>query len=978
MFTKRAVLPSFIFLLLIAISKISSGQTQKDFENKYSEVYQAGDDKKKALMLAKEAYQMLERKKELQTYTNYYILKSIFENQSPEPLLAKACGEKADKLMRATVGLDYPPANYGNDSANLWYNTLYPQLYQTTDPENANKAVTFLDIHTSFRSAANYNGVAYAYERNGDFVNAKKYYEYSFTYVKDEQTEYVSYLTYILFLAKSGDYQKAEELIKKVEHLEKTASEMLRQSYRMEALSAHTLYSFYTGDYEGYLKFSDIQNKELAKSFSANKIPCSGQEYIRFTNAAVASEFLKDYYAAERYWKSRDSAYEAWIKCQRGQYPNLKLYEFSMWPVFMVKRGKEKQITKPLSFYIDESKKYYSSFEKYADNSTNYFKAIQLAFLKSPEYKNLFPPLLDRIKTTRDFRESTRPFSDFAYFNMRDRQWEESRKYYEELFSLNTGWINDIIFSFGERAFVMYYNAKLKEGYENFHSYVKLAKEKGLSQFYQLAGQAYNNLLFTKSISLQGTKKRKEAFLKSNDPATVKLYESWLDKKQQLIRLYFKSSEPVTQSIADTSTKIDFRALQDEVAAIENDLANKGKDFKKLLRITPSDWKEIKAKLKEGEAAVELIRFQWKDQVYYSDTSFYAAYIITYNSSNPDVVYLPAKPAEMDDKFYKVYKNNIRFKTDDNSSYNVYWKAIGEKLQGIKKVYISPDGIYHLINLSTLKNPASGRYVLDEIQIQPTTSCGDIALLNNKESESHLAVLFGRPSYKTSGQKGSGSLSGNTRSFVNSFKETNISDLPGTETEVLSIKAEMEKNNISVSHYLKEEATEDKLYQLHNPAILHIATHGYWAGTGNGTDGFRLFNAMANSGLLLSGVVNYYSAAQYPDTYDGVLTAYEAQNLDLTNTSLVVLSACETTLGYLDAGEGVYGLQRAFRAAGASSIMTSLWKVDDAATKDFMIVFYQHYLKHNDLSAAFSNAQKMIRDKYIHPYYWGAFVLVSK
>jgi CHAT domain-containing protein len=135
---------------------------------------------------------------------------------------------------------------------------------------------------------------------------------------------------------------------------------------------------------------------------------------------------------------------------------------------------------------------------------------------------------------------------------------------------------------------------------------------------------------------------------------------------------------------------------------------------------------------------------------------------------------------------------------------------------------------------------------------------------------------------------------------------------------------------------------------------------------------------MVNSGLLLSGVVNYYSAAEYADTYDGILTAYEAQNLNLENTELVILSACETSLGHMDAGEGVYGLQRAFRSAGAKSIMTSLWKVDDEATKEFMILFYQDYLKTKNKFEAFNTAQKVLKEKFPHPYYWGAFVLTGK
>ena len=973
-----------IFSLFLLCNSLPNAvaQSQEDFNTKLTDIYStATTDKKKALTQAKELYNTVEKYKDLQTYTNYYMLRNVFENQAPDTALARTCAVKADRMMREMVGKEVPKPDYGSDSTNLWYNTLYPGLYETKDPGNAKKALAFLEKYSSFQSFANYTGIAYAFERNGDFDNAKKYYEHCLQFAGDEKKEHVSYLYYILFLTKFGDYQKAEALIRKMEGLSQTASsDILKTSYRNEALSAHTLYYFYVGDYESYVRSSEIQNAELAKMYAQYKMPCSGQENIRLTNAAVASEFLKNYPAAERFWKSRDSAYTAWIKCQKELYPNLKLYEMSMWPVFLMKRGKDKLLPRPVDFYIKETETYYNSFSQYADMSTNYYKGTQLAFLRSPKYREVFLPILERIRTTRDFRESTKPFTDFSYFLMRDRNWDEAKKSYSELFTLNSGWVNDIIFAFGEKAFVTYYNAKLKEGYENFHSFVRLAKEKQPVHFPGLSAQAYNNLLFTKSISLQGTKKRKEAFIKSNDPAIIRLYENWLDKKQQLIRQYFKATEPASPSMTEKPATTDLKALQDEVANMENELAVRSKDYKKLLRINPPDWKEVRDKLKDGEAAVEIVRFQWRDQLFYSDTAFYAAYIITKSSQHPEVVYLPDAAADLDDKYYKQYKNNIRFRQDDKTSYNHYWKNVQEKLAGISKVYLSPDGIYHLVNISSLKNPVTGKFVLDETEIRSATSTGDITLATGMPKEISTAVLFGRPAYKTSGIASVTPVADETtRSFVSSFRENDIADLPGTEEEVMTIKKEMEQGRVTVKYYLKEQATEDKMYQLHSPGVLHIATHGYWSGAGDkATDGYRMFNAMVNSGLLLAGVVNYYQSEEYPDTYDGVLTAYEAQNLDLQNTSLVILSACETTLGYLDAGEGVYGLQRAFRAAGAGSIMTSLWKVDDNATRDFMISFYQHYLKTKNKGEAFAVAQKKIKEKYIHPYFWGAFIMVGE
>jgi CHAT domain-containing protein len=610
-------------------------------------------------------------------------------------------------------------------------------------------------------------------------------------------------------------------------------------------------------------------------------------------------------------------------------------------------------------------------------------KATHLGFLGSPKYPEIFEPILEQIKKTRNFRESTTPFANYAYFCVRDKQYTKAKDIYTELFELNTGWINDIIFSFGERAFATYYNAKLKESYENFHSFVKAANEKLPALFPLLAAQAYNNLLFTKSISLKGTQRRKEAFLNANDPAINKLYDHWIEKKQQLIRQYLKTDDPGGIDTVNKINAAELKKLQSEVNQLENELTIKAKDFKKYLKIIPPDWKSVQAHLKDGEAAIEMIRFDWRNQLYYTDTSYYAAYIITKNSVSPDVVYLTDAAKDLDDKYYKLYKNSIKFKTTDNESYNHFWKRISEKLvqvsgdKRITKVYFSPDGIYHLINISTLKNPATNEYLLDELDIQYTTSGAE--LISSPAKDIKTATLMGRPAYRMENASATALANGETRSYVRSFRDANIPDLPGTEEEVLSIKKEMDLQKIKVNTWLKADATEDKLYKLHSPGILHIATHGYWSPAGeSATDGYRVFNAMANSGLLLSGVINYYSSNVYPDTYDGILTAYEAQNLDLENTSLVILSACETSLGAMDAGEGIYGLQRAFRTAGARSIMTSLWKVDDKATKDFMITFYQHYLANNDKAAAFAAAQKAIRTKYIYPYFWGAFVMMGE
>ncbi|MFZ6013942.1 MAG: CHAT domain-containing protein, partial [Bacteroidota bacterium] len=111
---------------------------------------------------------------------------------------------------------------------------------------------------------------------------------------------------------------------------------------------------------------------------------------------------------------------------------------------------------------------------------------------------------------------------------------------------------------------------------------------------------------------------------------------------------------------------------------------------------------------------------------------------------------------------------------------------------------------------------------------------------------------------------------------------------------------------------------------------------------------------------------------------DGFLTAYEVTLLDLSQTDLVVLSACETGLGEIQSGEGVWGLQRAFQLAGSKTVMGSLWKISDDATAVFMENFYKKYFGGAGVNVAYQEAMKSTLQAYPHPYYWGAFILTGK
>ena len=190
-------------------------------------------------------------------------------------------------------------------------------------------------------------------------------------------------------------------------------------------------------------------------------------------------------------------------------------------------------------------------------------------------------------------------------------------------------------------------------------------------------------------------------------------------------------------------------------------------------------------------------------------------------------------------------------------------------------------------------------------------------------------------------------------------------------------------------------ALEEAIKTASNPQILHLATHGFFAGDVNTSDlqgrsndllfGQSIEKAqrfpLLRSGLMFCGSQNTIDGNYNPSetNEDGILTGLEVMNLDLRTTELVVLSACETGLGEIMNGEGVYGLQRAFKIAGAQNIMMSLWKVDDMATQILMGKFYGFWLDGNTKREALKMARNYLRSqpKYDSPYYWGGFVLIG-
>lgn len=468
----------------------------------------------------------------------------------------------------------------------------------------------------------------------------------------------------------------------------------------------------------------------------------------------------------------------------------------------------------------------------------------------------------------------------------------------------------------------------------------------------------YDYHIATKAILLNATNKVKEAILKGTDENLKKDYLQWLDQKEQLARLYAYSKEELKEQ------KIDLADLERKANAMERSLSERSSDFSAGYSTSKISYKQILSLLTDTEAVVDIVRVRKFDQDF-TNESRYVALVLKKGLEMPRLVVLE-NGNQLETRYARFYRNAIHEKMADTYSYEQYWSKIEPEVSTRKVVYLSPDGVYNQLNLNTLKKP-EGDYVLNRYDLVIIGNSKDLMTLKAKKTVAPKknAFLLGFPDYATA----------------------DISSLPGTKTEVDAVAKLLKASGYQVNQVMEKNATESNVKKLKGPTLVHIATHGYFLqdveGAGGSVFGVNAENASNNpllrSGLILAGAGHAISGGgtDISSNDNGVLTAYEAMNLNLEGTNLVVLSACETGLGDVKSGEGVYGLQRAFLVAGADAMIMSLWKVDDAATQQLMTSFYSNWLKLGNKQKAFKQAQLQLMTKYKDPYYWGAFVMMG-
>lgn len=395
-------------------------------------------------------------------------------------------------------------------------------------------------------------------------------------------------------------------------------------------------------------------------------------------------------------------------------------------------------------------------------------------------------------------------------------------------------------------------------------------------------------------------------------------------------------------------------------------------------------WRDIQNILGDYDIAIEFITDGSHDN---NDCSRYYALIVTKNCDYPVLqsIGLTSKTDQIEQEHYTSV-----------ALYNMVWRPILHLFEKISNIYFSPAGLIHKIAIENIED-GSGVMIKEKYNIFRVSSTKNIISKPNNNAHATTNIVYGglNYDYDVSSDVISPIKGPNLSSiYRSSLLRGGVRFLKGTEREANFIVQEMERYGLQSILYQGTDGTELSFRRLQNRSIsiLHLATHGFFISDENDNEIDYKFldkalrttfavedRSLLNSGLLFSGVNSTLvsNCNKYAEN-DGILTSKELSKLNLGSVDLVVLSACQTGLGEIK-GDGVFGLQRGFKIAGANTLLMSLWPVDDDATELIMKNFYMDYLQNGSESQALLFAQHTLRNipGFEAPEYWAAFILLD-
>jgi CHAT domain-containing protein/Flp pilus assembly protein TadD len=513
----------------------------------------------------------------------------------------------------------------------------------------------------------------------------------------------------------------------------------------------------------------------------------------------------------------------------------------------------------------------------------------------------------------------------------------------------------------------------------------------------QAADLAFTTLLRRKGRILDATHTSLQTLRQNLTPADQTLLDQLADRSAQLSALTYR---------ATTLSPDRYRATYDQLTAqideLQATLARRSTEFKQ--QIQPITLAAVQAQIPDNTALVEITQYKpFNPKAKAGEkwgTPRYAAYLLTRNGSVTAIDLGEAAPI---DQLTTRFRRALRSRDGDIKAIarqldSQLMQPIRAKLQALgapTQLLISPDGQLNLIPFAALVDETN-RYLVETYDISYLTSGRDLLRLGTAAAPSpNPALILANPDYDRANLPLSSptpTLPTSTATRSADLSRLRFGPLLGTAQEAAAIAPKLPRSQLFTNH----QATENILKQTASPAILHIATHGFFLediptlNLNSRSGGLRADievivdpnfaspaprtntgNALLRSGLALAGANPKQSGSE-----DGILTALELASLNLRHTQLVVLSACETGIGDVINGEGVYGLRRALVLSGAASQLISLWKVDDNGTKDLMVQYYDRLLANQGRSLALRQVQLdfLKSSEYRHPYFWAGFI----
>lgn len=652
--------------------------------------------------------------------------------------------------------------------------------------------------------------------------------------------------------------------------------------------------------------------------------------------------------------------------------------------------------------------------EAYGQKQPKYTSSISnlaTLYFHMKNFEKAEPLFIETLKTFKENMGTRHPdyaiyLNNLAKFYEAKGNFEKAEPLYAEANQLLIDQLGQGISFLSENEQSLFLNT-ISFKLESLNSFlIKRQKEKP-----SISGLSYNNELALKGALLSEGIQMRDRIKRSGDTALFRTYEELRNLRQQLIKL-----NTLPKDKRDTA----YIAKLDETAnELDKKLYNKSSEFRIFKDFGSLKWEDIQKNLLDNEAAIEFVNFENTSVVTLQKGTLYCGLLLRKDFKFPKLVYLFNENQLKEilnitggktnklviSQLYNRQRTNI-----GEQMYNLIWKPLDTLLTGINTIYYAPSGLLNKISFSAI-SVSDNKYLSDKYILNQVMSTRQLALNKDKSNlkADYKAIIYGGIKYDLdSTQILQNALAYNTNKseqannpitryslLSDSTRGSRFVYLSSTLDEANNISSLLKARHIKTKEITGEKATEESFKNIGSnasPDIIHIATHGFFFQdpkivkseerreiSENGTTNvYKLSeNPLMRSGLAMAGVNRVWSGKEaIKNTEDGVLTAYEISNINLSNTKLAVLSACETGLGDIQGSEGVFGLQRAFKLAGVDYIIMSLWQVPDKETSEFMENFYTNWLSGKGIREAFSMTQQSMQEKY-EPFKWAAFVLIE-